>query len=102
MEYNQIMKDQLQADVIEKLEQHITEHEAGQVHYLPHRPVIRNDRQTSKVRIFYDVSLKIGNKPSLNDCSLPGPSQTESLFRVLIRFRLHRYAFSADIEKAFL
>ena len=40
LEYNQIMKDQLQADVIEKLEQHITEHEAGQVHYLPHRPVI--------------------------------------------------------------
>ena len=96
------MKDQLQVDVIEKLEQHITEHEAGQVHYLPHRPVIRNDRQTSKVRIFYDVSLKIGNKPSMNDCSLPGPSQTESLFGVLIRFRLHRYAFSADIEKAFL
>ena len=73
MEYNQIMKDQLQADVIEKLEHHITEHKAGQVHYLPHRhlphcPVIRNDRQKSKVRIFYDVSLKIGNSSSLNDC----------------------------------
>ena len=33
---------------------------------------------------------------------LPDPSLTESLFGVLIQFRLHRYAFSADIEKAFL
>ena len=94
-EYNQ--KDQLQADVIEKLEQHITEPEVGQVHYLPHRSVIRNDKQTSKVQIVYDASSKIRNSPSLNDCLLPGPSLTESLFGALIRF-----AFSANIEKAFL
>ena len=88
----------MQADVIEKLEQP----EVGQVHYLPHRPVIRNDKQTSKVRIVCDASSKIGNSPSLSDCLLPGPSLTESLFSVSIQFRLHRYAFSADIEKAFL
>ena len=101
-EYNQIIKDQLQADVIEKLEQHITESEVDQTHYLPHRQVIRNDKQTSKVRIVYDASSKIGNRPSLNDCLLPGPSLNESLFGVLIQFRLHRYAFSADIKEAFL
>ena len=89
-------------DVIEKLEQHITESEVGQVHYLPHRPVIRSDKLTSKVRIVYDASSKIGNSPSLNDCLLPGPSLTENLFGVLIQFRLHRYAFSADIKEAFL
>ena len=33
---------------------------------------------------------------------LPGLSLTESLFSVLIRFRLHIYVFSADIEKVFL
>ena len=97
-QYNQRIKDQLQADVIEKLEQP----EVGQVHYLPHRPVIRNDKQTSKLRIICDASSKIGNIPSLSDCLLQGPSLTESLFSVSIRFRLHRYAFSADIEKAFL
>ena len=97
-QYNQRIKDQLQADVIEKLEQP----EVGQVHYLPHRPVIRNDKQTSKVRIVCDASSKIGNSQSLSDCLLPGPSLTESLFSVSIQFRLHRYAFSADIEKAFL
>ena len=34
-EYNQIIKEQLQGDVIENLEQHITEPQVGQVHYLP-------------------------------------------------------------------
>ena len=101
-EYNQIIKDQLKADVIEKLEQRITEPQVDQVHCLPHRPVIRNDKQTSKVRTVNEASSKIGNRPSLNDCLLPGPSLTESLFGVLIRFRLHRYVFSADIENALL
>ena len=91
--YNQIIKDQLQADVIKKLEQHITEPEVGQVHYLPHRPVIRSDKQTSKVRTVYDTSSKIGNSPSLNDYLLPGPSLFESLLGVLIRFCLQRCVF---------
>ena len=94
-QYNQRIKDQLQADVIEKLEQP----EVGQVHYLPHRPVIRNDKQTSKVRIVCDASSKIGNSPSLSDCLLPGPSLTESLFSVSIRFRLHRYAFLQILKR---
>ena len=96
-EYNQIIKDQLQ-----KLDKNTTEPQVGQVRYLPHCPVIRNDKQTSKVRIVYDASSKIGNISSLDDCLLPGPLLTESLFGVLIRSCLHRYVFSADIEKTFL
>ena len=43
-----MIKDQLQANIIEKHDKH-TEPHVGQVYYLPHRPVIRNDKQTSKV-----------------------------------------------------
>ena len=49
-EYNQIIKDQLQADVIEKLEKHI-EPEIGQVHNPPQRSVIKSDKQTSKYEL---------------------------------------------------
>ena len=38
----------------------------------------------------------------MNDVLFAGPSLTESLEDVLLRFRCHNYAFSADIEKAFL
>ena len=51
-EYKQIIKDQLQADVIEKLEQHITEPEVGQVRYLPHRPVIKTISKHQSYELF--------------------------------------------------
>ena len=51
-EYKQIIKDQLQADVIEKLEQHITEPEVGQVRYLPHRPVIKTINKHQSYELF--------------------------------------------------
>ena len=86
-EYKKIIRNQLQPNVIEKLDNHINESQAGQIHCLPHRPVIRNNKKKmSKVRIVYDASLKIKNSPSLNNCSLPDPSLRKSLFRVLIPF----------------
>ena len=39
---------------------------------------------------------------SLSDGLLPGPSLNKLLDGVLMRFLLHGYAFSADIETTFL
>ena len=33
--------------------------EPGKCHYLPHHPVIREDKDTTKVRIVFDVRLKV-------------------------------------------
>jgi len=38
----------------------------------------------------------------LNDCLDPGPPFLTDLCAILLRFRQHEYAFSSDIEKAFL
>ena len=89
-EYKKLIRNQLQANVIEKLDNHITESQAGQIHCLPYHPVIRNNKKRSKVRIVYDASLRTGNSRSLKNCSLPDPSLTESLFGVLIRFQLKK------------
>ena len=97
--YNEIVKEQEKLGVIEE----VPESEfrpVGHVHYLPHRPVVRNDRETTKVRMVFDASAK-SNGTSLNDCLHVGPSLTESLYGVLLRFRLYKYVFIADIEKAF-
>ena len=74
----------------------------GEVHYLPHHPVIRHDKQTTKVRVVYDASSKVGSHPSLNDCLHTGPPMLEHIPDILIRFRINKVAITADIEKAFL
>ncbi|XP_047132421.1 uncharacterized protein LOC124811158 [Hydra vulgaris] len=99
MSYNSIIKEQLCQGVIEEVNNHKIKF--GNVHYLPHRPVVRDDKSTTKVRMVFDASASIDG-PSLNDCLNAGPSLTTSLFGVLLRFRCYKYAFISDIEKAFL
>ena len=51
----------------------------------------------------YDCSCKQSpDAPSLNDCLHPGPLFLNDLCAILLCFRQHSFAFSADIEKAFL
>ena len=43
------------------------------MHYLPHRGVVREDHDTTKLRIIFDASAKIRNELSLNDILYSGP-----------------------------
>ncbi|XP_065671999.1 uncharacterized protein LOC136089837 [Hydra vulgaris] len=97
--YNSIIKDQLSKGFIEKVSNFKSN--IGDIHYLPHRPVIREDKLTSKMRIVFDAS-SCAFGPTLNECLFSGSSLTNSSFSVLILFRAKRNAFKADIEKAFL
>ena len=99
-EYHQVMQDQLEQGVIELVS--TDESNSRTVHYLPHHPVIRRDKSTSKVRIVYDASAKSPGLPSLNDCLFKGPKFDQLIFDILLRFRLHKVALIGDLEKAFL
>ena len=100
-EYDSVIQDQIARGIVEKVES--TEGDiAGEVHYLPHHPVIRQDKLTTKVRVVYDASAKVGKAPSLNECLHAGPSLIEHITDILLRFRIHRVALIGDIEKAFL
>ena len=99
-EYDSVIKDQLHRGVIEVVPKSSTD-EADRMHYLPHHAVVRRDKATTKLRVVYDASAKtIG--PSLNECLYTGPSFGQSIFDILLRFRLHKVAIAGDIEKAFL
>ena len=102
LEYNSILREQLQQGVIEIVPESKAVRPAT-VHYLPHHCVVRQDKQTMKLRIVYDGSAKTTtNTASLNDCLKTGPNLIPKLFDVLIRFRRHFMALTAGIEKAFL
>lgn len=66
-----------------------------EVWYLPHFPVIRMDKTTTKVRIVFDCSAKTDGV-SLNDAICAGPKLQKDLFDVLIRFRRNPVALACD------
>ena len=73
----------------------------GQVWYLPHFPICRPDKTTTKTRIVFDASAKYQRK-SLNDEILPGPKLQNSLFDVLMSFRRYLVAVACDIKEMYL
>ena len=99
-EYDSIIQDQLAKGIVEVVAQP-TLAVSDRAHYLPHHGVVRQDKATSKLRIVYDASAR-SSGPSLNDCLYTGPKFDQSIFDILLRFRLQRVALTGDIEKAFL
>ncbi|XP_060570545.1 uncharacterized protein LOC132728870 [Ruditapes philippinarum] len=98
--YGEIINDQEKRGFIEKVDEGITPQH--KIHYIPHHGV-KKDSVTTPIRIVYDCSChQSRNQPSLNDCLKSTPPELNDLTQILIRFRLHRYAVTTDIEKAFL
>ena len=69
-------------------------------YYLPHHCVLK-DSTTAKLRVVFDASSKSPNGYSLNDCLLIGPRLQDDVFDILICYRLHQYALSADVAKMY-
>ena len=72
-----------------------------QVWYLPHFPVLRPEKSTTKTRIVFDASAKL-NDLSLNDIVLQGLKLQSDLFAVLRRFRRDPVALMCDIKEMYL
>ncbi|GBN15570.1 hypothetical protein AVEN_55008-1 [Araneus ventricosus] len=70
-------------------------------YYLPHHGILRPDNKTTKLRVLFNDSSKTISGYSLNDLLYKGGVLQEDLFSILIRFRKHIYAFTADIKQMF-
>ena len=88
-EYDATIRSQIQQGIVENVEP--SEEEPKCVHYLPHHAVVRQDKQTTKVRVVYDASARTTG-PSLNDCLHVGPKLNTKIFDILLRFRIHHIA----------
>ena len=97
--YEGIIKEQEEKGFTERVQDaQVTQ----STHYMPHLAVIK-DSKTTPIRIVFDCSARQDNRSnSLNDCLYSGPSLTEKLGKVLVKFRTNPFAFAADISKAFL
>ena len=77
--YDKVIKEQAQEGIVEVAEPDVF----GKEFYLPHKAVIRESAETTKIRIFYDASARENEKaPSLNDCLQTGPPLQNDLWQV--------------------
>ncbi len=101
-EYHEILQDQLRRGIIEVVPESEL-HSQNIIHHLPHHPVIKMSRESTKIRIVMDASSHMGkNTPSLNSLMFKGPDLITPLVSVLLRFRLNPIAICSDLEKAYM
>ena len=68
---DQIIQDQLKEGIIEEVSE---DKVAGKEFYLPHKPVICQSAEGTKLRIVFDASARENDRsPSLNDVIEVGP-----------------------------
>ena len=70
-------------------------------YYLCHHCVFKESSTTTMLRVVFDGSAKTTTGVSLNDRLMVGPKIQKDLFSILVRFRLHQVALSADIAKMY-
>ena len=71
------------------------------VFYLPMHAVRKESSTTTKTRVVFDASAKSSTGISLNDILMVGPTIHPPLVDVLLRFRLHCVAITADVSKMY-
>ena len=95
--YAGIISQYLENGYIRKLQQRPD----GEGWYLPHFPVIRPEKETTKVRIVFDAAAK-SHGVALNDLIFKGPKLQGNLPSILTRFRQRPVALVCDIAQMYL
>ncbi|GFW58301.1 integrase catalytic domain-containing protein [Trichonephila clavipes] len=101
LKYDGIIKEHLRDGIIERVNMSLDKN-INTGYFLPHHAVVREQKDSTKVRIVFDASSKGKGALSLNDCLESGPNLNPDLLKIILRFRLHKIAFCADIQRAFL
>ena len=99
-QYDQIIHDHLKDGIVKLVSD---DKPFGKDFYLPHRSVIREAEESTKVRIMFDVSAKENDQsPSLNDVTDVGPPLLNKLWNVLTRNRMCSVTLTGDLKQTFL
>lgn len=70
-------------------------------YYLPHHAVFKPESTTTKIRVVFNASCPSSSKNSLNDVLYAGPVLQADITVLLMKWRMFRYVFNADIEKMY-
>ena len=100
-EFATVMEEYMKLDHAEVVPDADLQKPSESVFYLPMHAVRKEQSTTTKIRAVFDASAKSSSGISLNDTLLVGPTIHSTLIDVLLRFRLHRIALTADVSKMY-
>ncbi|GFW56225.1 uncharacterized protein LOC103569155 [Trichonephila clavipes] len=98
-QYHKFMNDYLKLGHMELIPENEIDVPASSSFYLLHHPV--PNKNGHKFRVVFDGSAKSSSGISLNDKLMVGPQLQTDLTTLLLRFRTHKIAITADIEKMY-
>eukprot|EP00102_Acyrthosiphon_pisum_P010971 XP_008179494.1 PREDICTED: uncharacterized protein LOC103308220 [Acyrthosiphon pisum] len=98
-QYAEFMRDYLTAGHMELIPSSEQGHPFH--YYIPHHCVLKPDSLTTKLRVVFNASAKTSAGISLNDSMYTGPKLQPDIQVVLLRARLWKYLFMADIKQMY-
>ena len=101
--YNEAMNTLIKNDEVEKVDESpLDVSEPGRVlYYLPHLPIVNEQKTTTKVRPVFDGSAKNHQGVSLNDQLLAGPKTQRSINTIMMELRLNPIIIVCDVVRMF-
>ena len=98
--YNDIIQTQLSQGIVERADEVVKD---GREFYISHKAVVRENAESTNIRIVYDASARANTSvPSLNKCLEIGPPLQSQLWNVLIRNKFYLVAIAGDLNQTFL
>ena len=95
-QYDGVIQDQLAKGIVERVSSDPVWRES----YIPHKPVVRESAESTKLRIVFDASARSNERsPSLNDCLETGPPLQNLLWDILVRNRLKPLVLAGDLRQ---
>ncbi|GFT12006.1 uncharacterized protein TNCV_726091 [Trichonephila clavipes] len=86
-------------DQLGHMKEVVAEHDNSEVaYYMPHHGVLRPEKSTTKLRVVFNATNPTSNGLSLNSIQYNGGLVQNDLFTIMIKFREHPYAFTADVK----
>jgi len=70
-------------------------------YFIPHHCALKPDGSTTKLRVVFEASGPSSTGKSFNNIQRVGPTVQSDLLSILLRFRTHRFVFTADVEKMY-
>jgi hypothetical protein len=103
LQVDAVFKDQEKLNIIERVENLDTFIKLNPTaSFIPHMPVFRPDKETTKMRVVFMSNLSETNKFSHNQAMHSGPCLNQKITTALIKLQFDEGLLCYDLRKAFL